>query len=601
MNYSKIAVLMPVYNGEKFLKKQISSIFNQKDVKVTIFVSIDKSTDNSLELIKSLKKKFNSIEIFSENLRYGSPTKNYFHLISNFRLRDFDYISLSDQDDIWYPNKLSKSVEILKKKKFSIYSSSVNAKFKSSRKYIKKSGVKTQFDYYFESAGPGSTYVFNRKFFQNFQNYLSQNLNKLQNFEHYDWLIYAYAREKNFAWYLDSEPTLDYVQHDKNFTGANIGIKSFIIRLKEVINGTALKKANDLSNILELKKIGIKDFHSLKSSIKLFLLSFSLRRSLSNKFFISIYFFLLILFGKNNNGKRILSFQRFINYIIFIVFFLFFFKNFDKEIFSSITNNIDRSLYVLIASFLSLLIISFRIITTCNFFSNTKFSFLSWHKFFCESQIMNYLIPFSGIVYRGYLLNKSIKLNYINYTKILIYLNILELLLITSTVLILTFYLNRNYQIFFLSFITFIPIFYTIISKNFALFNLNFLNNIKLFKRINSKNYQILNLYQSIEITFYTVLKIIFNYFIFFTIFLLLDLDINYVEILILTLINQIFEPIKITPQNIGLTEAAFALFFSTVNNEPIIGSYIKIIHRSFEIFNYFVYFVFYKVINSNK
>ena len=118
MNYSKIAVLMPVYNGERFLKKQISSIFNQKDVKVTIFVSIDKSTDNSLELIKSLKKQFNSIEIFSENLRHGSPTKNYFHLISNFRLRDFDYISLSDQDDIWYPNKLSKSVGILKKKNF---------------------------------------------------------------------------------------------------------------------------------------------------------------------------------------------------------------------------------------------------------------------------------------------------------------------------------------------------------------------------------------------------------------------------------------------------------------------------------------------------
>ena len=71
----------------------------------------------------------------------------------------------------------------------------------------------------------------------------------------------------------------------------------------------------------------------------------------------------------------------------------------------------------------------------------------------------------------------------------------------------------------------------------------------------------------------------------------------NYFEILVLTLINQIFEPIKITPQNVGLTEVAFALFFSNLNNEPIVGSYVKIIHRSFEIFYYFVYFVFYKVI----
>ena len=149
---------MPVYNGEKFLKKQISSIFNQKNVDVTIFVSIDKSTDSSLQLVKSLKKEFKSIEIFSENLIHGSPTKNYFHLISNFKLENFDYVSLSDQDDIWYPHKLSKSVDVLKTKKFSIYSSSVNAKIKSSRKYVKKSGIKTQYDYYFESAGPGSTY-----------------------------------------------------------------------------------------------------------------------------------------------------------------------------------------------------------------------------------------------------------------------------------------------------------------------------------------------------------------------------------------------------------------------------------------------------------
>ena len=73
------------------------------------------------------------------------------------------------------------------------------------------------------------------------------------------------------------------------------------------------------------------------------------------------------------------------------------------------------------------------------------------------------------------------------------------------------------------------------------------------------------------------------------------------IEILILTLINQIFEPLKITPQNIGLTEAAFALFFSTLNNDPVTGSYVKIIHRSFEVINYFVYFIAYKVITSLK
>ena len=119
-------------------------------------------------------------------------------------------------------------------------------------------------------------------------------------------------------------------------------------------------------------------------------------------------------------------------------------------------------------------------------------------------------------------------------------------------------------------------------------------------KNLSGKNY-ILNFKQSLIITSYSVLKIIFNYLIFYTIFKLINFDMTYIEILILTLINQIFEPIKITPQNIGITEAAFALFFSSINNEPVIGSYVKIIHRSFEILNYFVYFVFYRVVNLSK
>tara|TARA_A100001015_G_scaffold61549_1_gene67776 strand:- start:895 stop:2700 length:1806 start_codon:yes stop_codon:yes gene_type:complete len=601
MDTFKVAVLMPVFNGEKFVKKQILSILNQKNVDPTIFVSIDQSTDNSEKYLENLKKKFKKIKIVSKNLKFGSPTKNFFHLISNFKIKDFDYVSLSDQDDLWYPQKLIKSINILKNKNFSVYSSSVNAKIGSKRKYIKKSGNKTKFDYYFESAGPGSTYVFGKNFFSIFQKYLRKNIKKLCSFQHHDWLIYAYAREKDFRWYIDSKPSLDYIQHNSNHTGANIGILSFFKRLKEVVSGDALKKANDLKNLLKLKKIGIKNFHSLNSSLKLFLLSFSLRRSFSSKILISIYFFLLIFIGKNINGKRILSFKYFLNYIILIVFFLFFFKNFNEKLFYSLNINYNNSIYIFIVSLISLLIISYRILLTCNFFTPHRLKFSSWHREFCKSQIMNYLIPFSGIVYRGYLLKKSIKLSYLNYTKILIYLNILELFLIFSLVTTLYFYFNIGFQTLLVMFIILITCSYLIIIKNFDLLKFSFLNKIKKFKQFFPQNKNILNLKETLQITFFTILKILFNYILFLTIFLLIDIDMNYFEILVLTLINQIFEPIKITPQNIGLTELAFALFFSSVNNEPIVGSYIKIIHRSFEILNYFVYYVFDKAINFSK
>ena len=114
MNILKVAVLMPVYNGKKFVKKQIISILNQKNIDPTIFISIDKSTDNSEKYLENLKKKFKNIKNFLKKFKIWITYQKLFHLISNFKINNFDYVSLSDQDDIWYPEKLIKSINILK-------------------------------------------------------------------------------------------------------------------------------------------------------------------------------------------------------------------------------------------------------------------------------------------------------------------------------------------------------------------------------------------------------------------------------------------------------------------------------------------------------
>ena len=42
----KIAILLPVFNGSKFLKSQIETIQKQKKVNFDIFISVDRSSDN---------------------------------------------------------------------------------------------------------------------------------------------------------------------------------------------------------------------------------------------------------------------------------------------------------------------------------------------------------------------------------------------------------------------------------------------------------------------------------------------------------------------------------------------------------------------------
>ena len=52
----KIAILLASYNGESWIREQIDSILNQKEVDITIFVSCDLSNDKTLDIINSYSK-----------------------------------------------------------------------------------------------------------------------------------------------------------------------------------------------------------------------------------------------------------------------------------------------------------------------------------------------------------------------------------------------------------------------------------------------------------------------------------------------------------------------------------------------------------------
>ena len=47
-----VAVLLPTYNSEKYLKEQLDSILNQVGINVKIYISDDGSTDNTLKILK---------------------------------------------------------------------------------------------------------------------------------------------------------------------------------------------------------------------------------------------------------------------------------------------------------------------------------------------------------------------------------------------------------------------------------------------------------------------------------------------------------------------------------------------------------------------
>ncbi|HSA06013.1 MAG TPA: glycosyltransferase [Candidatus Gastranaerophilales bacterium] len=105
----KISVLMPVYNGAKYLKEAIDSILAQSFKDFEFLIINDASTDNSAEIIKSYSD--NRINFLNNEKNIGLAAS----LNKGLDIAKGEYIARMDQDDISLPQRLQKQIEFMNK------------------------------------------------------------------------------------------------------------------------------------------------------------------------------------------------------------------------------------------------------------------------------------------------------------------------------------------------------------------------------------------------------------------------------------------------------------------------------------------------------
>ena len=105
----KVSVALCTYNGERFLKTQLESILNQTKSVDEIVICDDGSTDATTEIVEEFIKQYPTIIKFHINASNLKVNKNFEKAIT---LTTGDYIFLSDQDDIWNPEKVEKIIAI---------------------------------------------------------------------------------------------------------------------------------------------------------------------------------------------------------------------------------------------------------------------------------------------------------------------------------------------------------------------------------------------------------------------------------------------------------------------------------------------------------
>ena len=106
-----VSVAMATFNGEKYIKNQIFSILNQSHKVDEIIIVDDSSTDNTIKIIKSIQCHFSNITLIENKLNIG-PILSFKLAISNCKN---DYVLLSDQDDIWYGEKVKINLAYISK------------------------------------------------------------------------------------------------------------------------------------------------------------------------------------------------------------------------------------------------------------------------------------------------------------------------------------------------------------------------------------------------------------------------------------------------------------------------------------------------------
>lgn len=103
-NNQKIAILLATYNGAKYIREQLDSLFQQSCGDFHLYVHDDGSTDDTLKIIEEYRQKYSDrVTVLEDSQKHKGAARSFMTLLQEV---DSDYYMFCDQDDIWLSNKV---------------------------------------------------------------------------------------------------------------------------------------------------------------------------------------------------------------------------------------------------------------------------------------------------------------------------------------------------------------------------------------------------------------------------------------------------------------------------------------------------------------
>lgn len=244
---SKITILLSTYNGEKYLQEQLDSLFAQTYKDFEIIARDDGSSDESLKILRSY-----AVEIMQTKESLGA--KGSFSELLKYTVKDSDskYFMFCDQDDVWYTDKIEKTlakmkeieqqfgkIPLLMHTDLEVVDEQLNSINSSFMDFQKIDPLKNKFhNLLVQNTITGCTAMINKELAE-------KCLPVPDGAIMHDWWIGLVASKFGKIGYVD-EPTIKYRQHSNNTVGA----KGFDIRF---VLKSIFKKASLNGNITQAK------------------------------------------------------------------------------------------------------------------------------------------------------------------------------------------------------------------------------------------------------------------------------------------------------------------------------------------------------------
>lgn len=236
---SRVVILLATYCGAEFLAEQLESFRSQTHSNWELHVSDDGSTDGSVAIVEAFAATVEQPVVVRSGAGAGF-WRNFLSLIPRGEIAA-SYFAFSDQDDVWFPEKLAKAVAWL-----DTVPVDRPALYFSRTELISRDGAALGFSPLFrrppifqnalvQNIGGGNTMVFNDAA----RRLLAQTPDDVLLVSH-DWWAYQLITGAGGLAYYDPWPSLKYRQHGQNLVGSNIGLRARLVRLLAFAGGRVI-------------------------------------------------------------------------------------------------------------------------------------------------------------------------------------------------------------------------------------------------------------------------------------------------------------------------------------------------------------------------